>query len=56
MRFTFGDLVLDTDRFLLERGGESLHVQPQVFDVLSHLVRNRERVVPKTELLDSGLG
>jgi pimeloyl-ACP methyl ester carboxylesterase/DNA-binding winged helix-turn-helix (wHTH) protein len=48
-----GDLVIDTDRFLLERGGESLHVQPQVFDVLSHLVRNRERVVPKTELLDS---
>ena len=30
-----------------------MHVQPQVFDVLSHLVLNRERVVPKTELLDS---
>lgn len=56
MRFTFGDLVLDTDRFLLERGGVSLHVQPQVFDVLSHLVRNRERVVPKTELLDTVWG
>ena len=53
MRCSFGDLVIDTDRFLLERGGTSLHVQPQVFDVLSHLVRNRERVVPKTELLDS---
>ncbi len=53
VRCAFGDLVIDTDRFLLERGGTSLHVQPQVFDVLSHLVRNRERVVPKTELLDS---
>ena len=53
MRFSFGELVLDTDRFLLERGGTSVHVQPQVFDVLSHLVLNRERVVPKTELLDS---
>lgn len=53
VRCSFGDLVIDTDRFLLERGGTSLHVQPQVFDVLSHLVRNRERVVPKTELLDS---
>ncbi|HEX6057003.1 MAG TPA: alpha/beta fold hydrolase [Intrasporangium sp.] len=52
MRFSFGDVLLDTDRFLLERGGEPVHVQPQVFDVLSHLVRNRERVVPKTELLD----
>lgn len=53
MRFSFGDLAIDTDRFLLERGGESLHVQPQVFDVLSHLVLNRERVVSKGELLDS---
>ncbi len=56
MRFTFGGVVLDTDRFLLERDGESLHVQPQVFDVLSLLVRNRERVVPKTELLDTVWG
>jgi pimeloyl-ACP methyl ester carboxylesterase len=53
VQFAFGDLVLDTDRFLLERGGEALHVQPQVFDVISHLVLNRERVVPKTELLDT---
>lgn len=53
MRFTFGDVVIDTDRFLLERGGAPLHVQPQVFDVISHLVLNRERVVPKTELLDT---
>ena len=52
VRFSFGDVLLDTDRFLLERGGEPVHVQPQVFDVLSHLVLNRERVVPKTELLD----
>src|SRR6187431_686257 len=53
MRYSFGDLVLDTERFLLERGGEPQHVQPQVFDVLSHLVANRSRVVPKTELLDT---
>ena len=56
MRYSFGDVVLDTDRFLLERGGEPQHVQPQVFDVLSHLVDNRSRVVPKTELLDTVWG
>ena len=56
MRFTLGDRVLDTDRFLLEHRGDSVHVQPQVFDVLSHLVRNRERVVPKDELLDTVWG
>ncbi|WP_377639244.1 alpha/beta fold hydrolase [Oryzobacter terrae] len=56
MRYAFGDVVLDTDRYLLERGGEPQHVQPQVFDVLSHLVANRSRVVPKTELLDTVWG
>ena len=56
MRCAFGDVVLDTDRFLLERGGQPQHVQPQVFDVLSHLVVNRDRVVPKTELLDTVWG
>ncbi|HEX6055999.1 MAG TPA: alpha/beta fold hydrolase [Intrasporangium sp.] len=56
MRFSFGDVLLDTDRFLLERTGEPVHVQPQVFEVLSHLVLNRDRVVPKTELLDTVWG
>jgi pimeloyl-ACP methyl ester carboxylesterase/DNA-binding winged helix-turn-helix (wHTH) protein len=56
MRYAFGDVVLDTDRFLLERDGQPQHVQPQVFDVLSHLVVNRDRVVPKTELLDTVWG
>jgi DNA-binding winged helix-turn-helix (wHTH) protein len=55
-RFLFGDVVLDTDRYLLERGGTSVAVQPQVFDELSYLVEHRERVVPKTELLDSVWG
>ena len=52
-RYLFGDVVLDTDRYLLERSGTSVAAQPQVFDVLSYLVEHRERVVPKTELLDS---
>ena len=56
MRYSFGDVVLDTDRFLLERDGEPQHVQPQVFDVLSHLLAHRSRVVPKTELLDTVWG
>lgn len=54
--YLFGDVVLDTDRYLLERGGTSVAVQPQVFDVLRYLVEHRERVVPKTELLDSVWG
>ena len=33
-----------------------VHVEQQVFDVLCHLAENRDRVVPKTELLDEVWG
>lgn len=56
MRWAFARFVLDTDRFLLERDGASLKVEPQVFDVLAHLVEHRDRVVLKTELLDEVWG
>ena len=56
VRHVFGDFVLDTDRYELCRGGEPVHVEPQVFDVLALLVANRHRVVPKTELLDTVWG
>lgn len=56
MRLSFGDFVLDTDRFLLEREGEAQHVQPQVLDVLGYLAAHRDRIVPKTELLDNVWG
>ncbi|MCZ7528728.1 MAG: alpha/beta fold hydrolase [Acidimicrobiia bacterium] len=52
MRYRFDDFELDLDRFELRRGGEVQRVEPQVFDVLTHLVRNAGRVVPKEELLD----
>jgi DNA-binding winged helix-turn-helix (wHTH) protein len=30
-----------------------VHVEPQVFDLLVHLLRNRDRVVSKDELFDT---
>jgi DNA-binding winged helix-turn-helix (wHTH) protein len=42
---------LDTDRRELHRGGVVVRVEPQVFDLLQHLIRHRERVVSKDELL-----
>ena len=53
MRYLFEDCVLDTDRRELRRGGDLVAVEPQVFDLLVHLVRNRERVVSKDDLLAS---
>jgi len=50
--FGFGDCELDLDRFELRRDGRPRPVEPQVFDLLAVLIRERHRVVPKEELLD----
>ena len=54
--FTFADCELDPDRYELRRGGETVHVEPQVFAVLLLLVRHRDRVVRQAEMLDSVWG
>jgi pimeloyl-ACP methyl ester carboxylesterase len=51
--FVFGDCELDLDRFELRRAGRRCPVEPQVFDLLAVLIRERHRVVPKEELLDT---
>jgi DNA-binding winged helix-turn-helix (wHTH) protein len=51
--WAFEDCELDTDRYELRRAGAPVAVEPQVFDVLAHLVANRDRVVDKHELLDA---
>ncbi|MGE0141101.1 MAG: alpha/beta fold hydrolase [Ilumatobacteraceae bacterium] len=53
MRYAFEDCELDPDAFELRRDGHVVKVEPQVFEVLSHLLRHRDRVVTKDELLDS---
>ena len=50
--FRFGDFELDSTAYELRCGEQVLPVQPKVFDVLRHLVENRDRVVTKTELLE----
>jgi DNA-binding winged helix-turn-helix (wHTH) protein len=52
MIYRFGDCELDDQRYELRRGGVPCHLEPQVFEVLAYLVRHRDRVVPRTELLD----
>ena len=51
MRFQFQDYVLDTDRRELHRGGDLVPLAPRDFDLLEHLIRNRERVVSKDDLI-----
>jgi TolB-like protein/Tfp pilus assembly protein PilF len=51
MLFTFGSCSIDCDRRELRRGGELVAIEPQVFDVLVHLIRHRDRVVSRDDLL-----
>jgi TolB-like protein len=50
--YRFEDFVLDPDRRELVRGSAPIDTGPQVFDVLLHLVKNREHVVTKDNLID----
>src|SRR5205823_1941006 len=54
--FVFSDCELDLDRYELRRAGRLRPVEPQVFDLLAVLIRERHRVVPKEELLDTVWG
>src|SRR6266516_664938 len=56
MQFLFADHTLDTDRRELHRGSARIAVEPQVFDLLTYLVQNRERVVSKDDLIASVWG
>jgi len=51
VQFYFDDYTLDVKRRELSRGSSPVAVEPQVFDLLHYLVKNRDRVVSKDDLL-----
>ncbi len=53
MLFLFEEFALDSERRELRVGGKILSIEPQVFDVLLHLIENRHRVVSKDDLIAS---
>ena len=56
MRYLFEDFALDAERRELRRGTVAVSLTPQAFDVLLYLIRNRDRVVSKDDLLQSVCG
>ena len=52
----FAGFELDSATRELRSPAGPVHLEQQVFDVLLHLVRHRDRVVLKTELLDEVWG
>jgi adenylate cyclase len=51
LRYLFDEYDLDPNRRELRLRGAQVPIEPQVFDLLIYLVRNRERVVSKDELI-----
>ncbi len=56
MRYHFDRYTLDLDTFELLDDGRRREVEPRTFAVLAHLLRHRDRVVTKEELLDEVWG
>ena len=51
MKFVFSGQILDADLRELRRNGELVPMEPQVFDLLVYLLKNRDRVVSKDDLI-----
>ena len=51
MIYNFEDFSLDADRREFRRGGNLVPIEPQVFDLMQHLIRNRDRVVSSADLI-----
>jgi DNA-binding winged helix-turn-helix (wHTH) protein len=56
VQFYFANHKLDADRRELHRGSTPVAVEPQVFDLLVYLVKNRDHVVSKDDLIASVWG
>jgi TolB-like protein/DNA-binding SARP family transcriptional activator len=53
LNFRFAEFEIDMARQELRRACAIVHVEPQVFDLLVYLIRNRDRTVSKDELFDA---
>ncbi len=56
MLYIFDDYALDPDRRELRSGATVVAMEPQAFDLLLHLIRHREHVVSRDELIASVWG
>ena len=53
MIFHFDDYILDAENFTLSKQDKQVSLEPKVFDVLTYLIKNREKVHSKDELIDT---
>ncbi len=53
MRYLFEEYAFDTELRELYRGADAVSIAPQVFDLLDFLIRNRERVVSRVDIINA---
>ena len=53
MIYAFDSYSVDAERRELRRGGHLVSLEPQIFDLLQYLIRNRERVVSRDDLISA---
>jgi DNA-binding winged helix-turn-helix (wHTH) protein len=53
LKYQFTEFEIDLSQQELRRLGQAVHIEPQVFDLIVHLVRNHDRIVSKDELIET---
>ena len=51
MIYEFDDFTLDTNRQQLRRGDQPQHLEPQVYEVLCHLLEHHDRLITSKEMI-----
>ena len=50
--YQFNNIELDTEKFTVTSCGELQQIEPQVFNLISHLIENKDRIISRDELLN----
>ena len=53
LKYQFDQITLDTAQYRLSLAGKLISVEPQVFDLLVYLIKHKDRVVTREELLEN---
>ena len=54
--YRFDDFEVDPDTWRLSRGGQEIHLEPVVLNLLIYLISHRDRLVTRQELMDTVWG
>ncbi len=52
MIYHFGEFEIDIDRYELRCDGNAVHIEPLIFDLLVHLIKNPGRIITRDELVE----